>query len=58
MSGIVDAIVVTGLSSIPNFISESFPIRMMPFSQAGLQFYWVNTLTSGGFLAKKQGARR
>src|SRR6516165_7457006 len=39
MSGLVDAIVVTGLSSIPNFISENFPIRMMPFSQAGLQFY-------------------
>ena len=36
MSGVVDAIVVTGLSSIPNFVSEDVPIRMMPFSQAGL----------------------
>ena len=54
MSGIVDAIVVTGLSSIPNFISENFPIRMMPFSEAGLQFYWLNTLTNGSFLAKNK----
>ena len=54
MSGIVDAIVVTGLSSIPNFISENFPIRMMPFSEVGLQFYWLNTLTNGGFLAKNK----
>jgi NitT/TauT family transport system substrate-binding protein len=54
MSGIVDAIVVTGLSSIPNFISENFPYRMMPFSEAGLQFYWVNTLTNGSFLAKNK----
>ena len=54
MSGLVDAIVVTGLSSIPNFISENFPIRMMPFSQAGLQFYWLNTLTSSSFLARNK----
>ncbi|HEY7247733.1 MAG TPA: ABC transporter substrate-binding protein [Xanthobacteraceae bacterium] len=54
MSGVVDAIVVTGLSSIPNFVSENVPFRMMPFSQAGLQFYWVNTITTGSFLAKNQ----
>jgi len=54
MSGLVDAIVVTGLSSIPNFISENFPIRMMPFSQAGLQFYWLNTLTNSSFLDKNK----
>ena len=54
MSGIVDAVVVTGLSSIPNFVSENFPIRMMPFSDVGLQFYWLNTITSGGFLAKNK----
>ena len=54
MSGVVDAIVVTGLSSIPNFVSEDIPIRMMPFSQAGLQFYWVNTLTSGSFLERNK----
>src|SRR6476659_6732554 len=54
MSGVVDAIVVTGLSSIPNFISENFPIKMMPFSEVGLQFYWLNTLTNGSFLAKNK----
>lgn len=54
MSGIVDSIVVTGLSSIPNFVSENFAYRMMPFSEAGLQFYWVNTLTSAGFFAKNK----
>src|SRR6516225_16397 len=54
ISGLVDAIVVTGLSSIPNFVSENVPIRMMPFSQAGLQFYWVNTLTTGNFLANNK----
>ena len=26
----------------------------MPFSQAGLQFYWLNTLTNGSFLAKNK----
>jgi NitT/TauT family transport system substrate-binding protein len=54
MSGIVDAIVVTGLSSIPNFVSEGVPIRMMPFSEAGLQFYWLNTIASAGFLSKNK----
>jgi NitT/TauT family transport system substrate-binding protein len=52
MSGVVDAIVVTGLSSIPNFISEGIPITMMPFSEVGLQFYWLNTLSNSSFLAK------
>jgi ABC-type nitrate/sulfonate/bicarbonate transport system substrate-binding protein len=50
MSGVVDAIVVTGLSSIPNFVSEDVPITMFPFSKAGLQFYWLNTITSGAFM--------
>ena len=49
MSGVVDAIVVTGLSSIPNFVSENVPIRLLPFSKVGLQFYWVNTIVSGAF---------
>jgi NitT/TauT family transport system substrate-binding protein len=52
MSGVVDSIVVTGLSSLPNFISEDVPITMLPFSKVGLQFYWVNTITSGDFLEK------
>ena len=54
MSGVVDAIVVTGLSSIPNFVSENVPIRMMPFSKVGLQFYWLNTIISGAFLTKNK----
>jgi NitT/TauT family transport system substrate-binding protein len=54
MSGVVDAIVVTGLSSIPNFVSEGIPIRLMPFSESGLQFYWLNTITNGSFLAKNK----
>jgi ABC-type nitrate/sulfonate/bicarbonate transport system substrate-binding protein len=54
MSGIVDAIVVTGLSSIPNFVSEDVPFHMMPFSEAGLQFYWLNTITSASFLEKNR----
>jgi len=54
MSGVVDAIVATGLSSIPNFISENVPIRMMPFSKVGLQFYWLNTITSAGYYEKNK----
>jgi NitT/TauT family transport system substrate-binding protein len=54
MSGVVDAIVVTGLSSIPNFISENVPIRLLPFSKVGLQFYWVNTIVSGAFYEKNK----
>src|SRR6185437_12100760 len=54
MSGVVDAIVVTGLSSIPNFISENVPVRLLPFSKVGLQFYWVNTIVSSDFYAKNR----
>jgi len=54
MSGVVDSVVVTGLSSIPNFISEDVPITMLPFSTVGLQFYWLNTITSGDFLDKNK----
>ena len=54
MSGVVDAIVVTGLSSIPNFVSEDIPFVVMPFSQTGLQFYWVNTITTGSFLERNK----
>jgi NitT/TauT family transport system substrate-binding protein len=54
MSSVVDAIVVTGLSSIPNFISENVPIKLLPFSKVGLQFYWVNTIVGGDFYAKNR----
>ena len=54
MSGVVDAIVVTGLSSIPNFVSENIEIRLLPFSNVGLQFYWVNTIVSNDFYTKNR----
>jgi NitT/TauT family transport system substrate-binding protein len=54
MSGVVDAIVATGLSSIPNFVSEGVPIRMLPFSKVGLQFYWLNTITSPAYYTKNK----
>jgi NitT/TauT family transport system substrate-binding protein len=54
MSGVVDAIVMTGLSSIPNFMSGDVPITMFSFSKVGLQFYWLNTITSGDFLTKNK----
>ncbi len=54
MSGVVDGIVATGLSSIPNFVSENVPIRMLPFSKVGLQFYWLNTITSPTYYAKNK----
>jgi NitT/TauT family transport system substrate-binding protein len=54
MSGEVDAIVVTGLSSIPNFVSANIPIKMFPFSKVGLQFYWVNTIVGADYYAKNK----
>jgi NitT/TauT family transport system substrate-binding protein len=54
MSGIVDGIVATGLSSIPNFVSEDVPIRMLPFSSVGLQFYWLNTIANAAFYEKNK----
>jgi NitT/TauT family transport system substrate-binding protein len=54
MSGVVDAIVATGLSSIPNFVSQNVPIRMLPYSKVGLQFYWVNTIASPSFYEKNK----
>jgi NitT/TauT family transport system substrate-binding protein len=54
MSGVVDGIVATGLSSIPNFVVADVPIRMMPFSKVGLQFYWLNTITSPAYYASNK----
>jgi ABC-type nitrate/sulfonate/bicarbonate transport system substrate-binding protein len=54
MSGVVDAVLVTGLSSIPNFVSESIPFRMLPYSDVGLQFYWQNTIAKKGFVEKNK----
>ncbi len=54
MSGVVDAILVTGLSSIPNFVSENIPFRMLPYSHVGLQFYWQNTIVTSAYLEKNK----
>jgi NitT/TauT family transport system substrate-binding protein len=54
MSGVVDAILVTGLSSIPNFVSENIPFRMLPYSAVGLQFYWQSTIVQRAFAEKNR----
>src|SRR3989440_5650969 len=54
MSGVVDAIVVTGLSSIPNFVSENMAFRMLPYSDVGLQFYWQNTIMTAAYFEKNK----
>jgi len=54
ISGRVDSMVAFGASSIPNFISADFPVRFLPFAAVGLQFYWVNTLVTSGFLEKNK----
>jgi NitT/TauT family transport system substrate-binding protein len=54
MSGVVDAILVTGLSSVPNFVSENISFRMLPYSDVGLQFYWQNTIVSAAYFEKNK----
>jgi NitT/TauT family transport system substrate-binding protein len=54
MSGVVDAILVTGLSSIPNFVSENIAFRMLPYSDVGLQFYWQNTIVTAAYFEKNK----
>lgn len=54
MSGVVDAILVTGLSSIPNFVSENMAFRMLPYSDVGLQFYWQNTIVTAAYFEKNK----
>jgi len=54
MSGVVDAILVTGLSSVPNFVSENIPFRMLPYSHVGLHFYWQNTIVSSAYMERNK----
>jgi ABC-type nitrate/sulfonate/bicarbonate transport system substrate-binding protein len=54
IAGRVDSMVAFGMSSIPNFITADFPVKFMPFSDVGLQFYWVATLVTSGFLEKNK----
>lgn len=46
IDGRVDCMVAFGMSSIPNFITQNFPVKLLPFSEKGLQYYWVNTIAT------------
>ena len=52
INGQVDGMVAFGMSSIPNFITQNFPVRLMKFSDFGLQFYWVNTMVNSTYMKK------
>jgi ABC-type nitrate/sulfonate/bicarbonate transport system substrate-binding protein len=54
INGQVDCMIAFGMSSIPNFITQNFPVRLMKFSDYGLQFYWVNTMVRSDYLKKNQ----
>ena len=52
INGQVDCMIAFGMSSIPNFVTQNFPVRLLKFSDYGLQFYWVNTIARGDFVKK------
>ena len=52
INGQVDCMIAFGMSSIPNFVTQNFPVRLMKFSDYGLQLYWVNTMSRKEFVAK------
>lgn len=52
MNGQVDCMVAFGMSSIPNFLTQNFPVRLLKFSDFGLQFYWVNTMVKSDYFKK------
>ena len=54
INGQVDCMIAFGMSSIPNFITQNFPVRLMKFSDYGLQFYWVNTIVRSDYMKKNQ----
>jgi NitT/TauT family transport system substrate-binding protein len=54
INGQVDCMVSFGMSSIPNFVTQNFPVRLLKFSDYGLQFYWVNTMVRNEYLRKNQ----
>ncbi len=54
INGQVDCMVAFGMSSIPNFVTQNFPVRLMKFSDYGLKFYWVNTMVRSEYLKKNQ----
>ena len=52
INGQVDCMVAFGMSSIPNFVTQNFPVRLLKFSDFGLQFYWVNTMVRSTYVKK------
>jgi NitT/TauT family transport system substrate-binding protein len=52
INGRVDAMVAFAMSSIPNFVTQNFPVTLLRFSDYGIDFYWVNTLARQGFIEK------
>jgi NitT/TauT family transport system substrate-binding protein len=52
INGRVDAMVAFAMSSIPNFVTQDFPVTLLRFSDFGIDFYWVNTLARQGFIEK------
>ena len=54
INGQVDCMIAFGMSSIPNFITQNFPVRLLKFSDFGLRFYWVNTMARGDYVKKNQ----
>src|SRR3984893_7823002 len=52
INGQVDCMVAFGMSSIPNFVTQDYPVRLLKFSDYGLQLYWVNTMSRKTFAAK------
>jgi NitT/TauT family transport system substrate-binding protein len=53
INGVVDCMMAFGMSSIPNFVTQNFPVRLMSFQDVGLSFYWVNTIASSDLVAKE-----
>ena len=52
INGSVDRMIAFAMSSIPNFVTQDFPVRLLRFGDYGLNFYWVNTLVSESVMAK------
>lgn len=52
MNGRVDCMVAFGMSSIPNFLTQDFPVRLLKVSDYGLQFYWVNSFVKADYFKK------
>ena len=53
INGRVDCMIAFAMSSIPNFVTQNFPVKPLRFSDYGLNFYWVNTLVSANLMAKE-----